>query len=154
MPCRLLTRRAMTMLEMVIVVVFIGIFAALALPRLGPTLLSNFGSEADARRLALDLLQAQRYAITTGDNHFIQFVMSGSNATGYTVMRRTGGTTTAVDAPHTFASQVTVTPSAANAEFQFDGSALASYQIDLVGPNQTWRVTVVQITGAIKAVKL
>jgi hypothetical protein len=142
------------MLEMIAIVAILALIGVTAMVRLGPSLLGDFGSEADARRLALDLLQAQRRAITTGDNHFVEFTMNGSNATGYTLMRRTGGTTTAVDAPRTFPPQVTVTPSASSAEYQFDGSALAPYQVTLVGPNQSWQVTVVQLTGAVKVVKL
>src|SRR4051812_20843666 len=113
-------RRAITMLELMLVVVLIGITAAITIVRLGPNLLANFGAEADARRVALDLLQSQRRAICTGDNHYLSFVMSGSNATGYTVMRRTGGSSSAVDQAHTFSANVTVTPSASTAEYAFD----------------------------------
>jgi type II secretory pathway pseudopilin PulG len=147
-------RQAVTLLEMLAIVAIVSVIGVTAMVRLGPSLLATFGSEADARRLALDLLQAQRRAITTGDNHFLQFTMNGSNATGYTLMRRSGATTTAVDDPHTFPSQVTVTPSASTAEYQFDGSALGPYQITLAGPNQTWQVNVVQTTGTVKVTKL
>jgi prepilin-type N-terminal cleavage/methylation domain-containing protein len=151
--CRTGRRRAagLSLLELLVVLTLIGIFAAVASARFGADPRKNFGAEADARRLALDLLQARRRAIATGDNHYLEFTASGGNVVGYTLYRRlSGGGVQAVDEPRTFLQQEEVTVSHAQAEFDFEGAALAAYQMTLTGPNRTWQVTVVPATGTAK----
>jgi prepilin-type N-terminal cleavage/methylation domain-containing protein len=141
----------MNLLELLVVLTLIGIFAAVAAARLGPSPLQNFGAGADARRLALDLVQARRRAIATGDNHYLEFASIGGNVVGYTLYRRlSGGGVQAVDAYRTFAQQETVTASHVQAEFDFEGAALAAYQITFTGPGRTWQVSVVPATGAAR----
>ena len=139
----------MTLLELIAVVAILGLFMLVAISRIGPGTLTNFGAQADARRLAFDLLQARRRSISTGDNHYLAFTMVGGEATGYTLYRRSGSGDTAVDSPHMFSSNLIVTTSAADAEFTFEGTALAAYQIELTGPEQTWEVNVVPVTGSV-----
>lgn len=147
--CPRMTRRAVTLLELVAVVTILGIFTVVAVSRIGPGTLDNFGARADARRLAVDLLQARRRSIATGENHYLAFVVVGGEATGYTLHRRKAGGDVAVDSPHEFPRNVVVTASHADAEFTFEGGALAAYRIALTGPEQTWQVDVVPVTGAI-----
>ncbi|MEX2559276.1 MAG: prepilin-type N-terminal cleavage/methylation domain-containing protein [Pirellulales bacterium] len=148
-------RGGVTLLELAAVLALIAIFVALAAARLGPLPMGNHRAAADARRLALDLLQAQRRAIATGDNHYLEFAMNGPKALGYTIYQRnSGGGVTAVDAARTFPASVTVTPSHSVEEFNFEGSALAAYQITLSGPNREWRVSVVPLSGAVQVEEL
>jgi type II secretory pathway pseudopilin PulG len=145
----------LSLLELLVVLTLIGIFAAVATARLGPGPVQNFGAEADARRLALDLLQARRRAIATGDNHYVEFTASGGSVAGYTLYRRlSGGGVQPVDAHRTFSQQETVAASHGQAEFDFEGAALAAYQITFTGPNRTWRVTVIPATGSAKVTEL
>ncbi len=144
-----MTRQAVTLLELIAVVAILGIFAVVAISRIGPGTLYNFGARADARRLAVDLLQARRGSIATGENHYLAFTVVGGEATGYALFRRKAGGDVAVDTPHEFPGNVVVTTSHADAEFTFEGAALAAYQIELTGPEQTWQVDVVPVTGAI-----
>ena len=147
--CPRMTRRAVTLVELIAVVTILGFFAIVAVSRIGPGTLYNFGARADARRLAVDLLQARRRSIATGENHYLAFTVVGGEATGYTVHRRSAGGDIAVDSPHEFPGNVVVTTSHTDAEFTFEGTALAAYQIALTGPEQTWQVDVVPVTGAI-----
>jgi hypothetical protein len=129
----------------------LGVFVAVAAARLGPEPLKNFATRGDARRLALDLLQAQRRAISTGNNHYVEFTSSGGNIVGYTVYRRlTAGGVQAVDGPRDFPRGETITASHSQLEFDFEGAGLAAYQVTFAGANQTWRVTVVPATGAVR----
>jgi prepilin-type N-terminal cleavage/methylation domain-containing protein len=145
----------LTLLELIVVLALIGIFAAVAAARLGTAPLKNFASHADARRLALDLLQARRRAIAYGDNHYLEFTSSGGQVVSYTLYRRlSGGGVEAVDEPREFPQQETVTASHAQAEFDFEGAALAAYQVTLAGPDRTWQVTVTPVTGAIRVTEL
>jgi hypothetical protein len=133
----------------------IAIFVALAAARLGPHTIGNYRAAADARRLALDLLQTQRRAIATGENHYLEFAMSGGTALSYTLYQRnSGGGVTAVDTTRTFPDSLTVTPSHSIAEFNFEGAALAAYQVALSGPDRDWRITVVPLTGAVRVEEL
>ncbi len=148
-----MTRRAVTLLELIAVAMILGIFAVVAVSRIGPGTLVNVGAGADARRLAVDLLQARRRSIATGENHYLGFAVSGGEATGYTLCRRAAGGDVAVDSPHTFPGNLVVANSHTYAEFNFEGAALAAYQVTLTGPEQTWQVDVVPVTGAIDVVQ-
>lgn len=148
-----MTRRAVTLLELVAVVAILGIFMLVAISRIGPGTLANVGARADARRLAVDLLQARRRSIATGENHYLAFAVVGGKATGYTLYRRKAGGDVAVDSPHEFPGNVVVTTSDAAAEFTFEGAALAAYRITLTGPQQTWQVDVIPVTGAVDVLR-
>jgi type II secretory pathway pseudopilin PulG len=142
----------MTLLELLAVVVVLGILAAITVGRLAPNTLYNVGAQTDAQRLAVDLLQARQRSIATGENHYLDFTTGGGGtATGYTLYRRSASQgDVAVDEPHQFPSDVVVSVSHSNAEFTFEGAALAAYQITLTGPDQTWRVEVVTVTGTAR----
>lgn len=148
-------RRGLTLLELTIVLVLIGIFTAVAMARLGKTSIANFASRGDARRLALDLHQVQRRAISTGDNHYLEFVSSGGQVTGYRIYRRlAGGGTQEVEGLRDFLHGETVATTHNQLEYTFSGAALAAYEVTFTGPNQTRRVSVVPATGAVRVVQL
>ena len=105
--------------------------------------------------MASDLIQARRRAIATGDNHYVEFTTSGGAATGYTLYQRVGGGgVQAVDEYRAFVQQETVNVSHSQAEFDFEGAALAAYQITFSGPDRTAQVTVVPVTGAVRVSEL
>ena len=146
-------RRAITLLELVMVTVLLGIFVAIAASRIGPDSLANANGGADARRLAMDLLQARRRAIATGDNHYLQFTTRGSGIAGYTVYRdATAGATPATEY-RAFSTTTVVTSSSRKPEFEFSGSALATYTFTVAG-TRTWQVQVIQSTGAVTVAEL
>lgn len=145
-----LRRHGITLLELLVVVTLMGIFSAVAAARFGPTLFGDFGSQSDARRLSLDLLQAQRMAILTGDNHYLEFSLSGSRAVGYQIYRRSASGSVPADAYRAFTEQVSVTVSSPRMEFTFEGQALGAYQVTLTGAHRTWRVNVIPINGAVR----
>jgi Tfp pilus assembly protein FimT len=139
-----------TLLELVMVVTLMGILAVVGTSHFGRTALANIGSHGEARTLSLAMLRARRSAITTGDNHFIQFdASSPTAATQYSLMRRTGGGDTLVEGPHLLNQDVTVVASDTEMDFNFEGEAVATYQVDFIGNGHDWRVTVVPITGAV-----
>src|SRR5262245_38143064 len=130
MARRASARRAMSLLELAVVVAIIGMLGVMAATRYGTKAIGDVGAQGFARRLALDCSQARRRAISTGDNHLLRFSFSGSNATQYGLYRRTGGTTTLVDDVHAVPTDVTVTTAGTtDMEFMFTGEALASYTI-------------------------
>ena len=141
-------------MELTAVVVLLGIAAMMAIGRMAPASLTNLGSHTDARQLALDLIGAQRRAIATGDNHYLQFQVSGGRLLGYTLYRAGASGDVAVDNFRPFVVGLTVQGSHTRAEFNFEGSALAAYRFTLAAPNRTWQVTVIPVTGAVRVIEL
>ncbi|GIW90866.1 MAG: hypothetical protein KatS3mg109_1298 [Pirellulaceae bacterium] len=144
-----LRRRGVTLLELLVVVTLIGIFAAVAAARYGRSFFGDFGAQGAARRLALELSRAQRLAITTGDNHFVELRQSDGRA-GYRLMRRSPSGTAPVDNPHWFDKEVTVRSSDTELEFTFEGEALGAYRVQLSGANRQFRVLVTPVSGAVR----
>jgi type II secretory pathway pseudopilin PulG len=138
------------LLELLVVLTFLGILAATVAMRYGRSLFAEFGSQATARELSLALLGCQRASINTGDDHYLEFLTSGGQISSYRIMRIVSGVPTLVDGPKPISADVTVTSSDAVLQYNFEGSALGSYSVDIAGESRTWRVDVIQITGAIR----
>ena len=148
MARRAAARRAMTLLELAVVVVIIGLLGVMAVTRFGSSTLADVGAQGFARRLALDCSQARRRAIATGDNHLLRFTIVAGKATQYGLYRRQGASTTLVDDVNAVPANVTVTTAGAtDVEFMFTGEGLASYTVTVQAPDRTWTVTVPQVTG-------
>ena len=153
-PCRI-SRRGFSLLELLAVLVILGLVAMAAAGSFRTDTVGDIGAQADARRLALDLLQSRRRAISTGDNHVVVFQSGGGGSVGYTVNLRQADTSlVAVDIYREFPSNVTVVVSPSDPEFAFEGNALATYTITLTGPHRSWKVSVTQSTGAVKVEEL
>jgi prepilin-type N-terminal cleavage/methylation domain-containing protein len=143
-------RRAMSLVEMVSVLAIVGLLAAAGLMKFGASTVQNLSGEGFARKLALDLMQARRRTIATGDNHYLLLAPSTSNVTSYKMYRRAAGGDVVVDQTQTVPTGVTCSASHTTLEFDFDGAALAAYSIPVVGPNRTWTVSTVIATGAVQ----
>lgn len=143
-------RRGFSLVELVAVVAIVGMLAAAGIMRFGYSTVDNLSGEGFARKLALDLIQARRRTIATGDNHYLQLSPSAGNFTSYVMYRRASGGDTVVEQSRTRPSGVTASASHATLEFDFDGAALAAYSASIVGPNRTWTVSAVMATGAVQ----
>jgi prepilin-type N-terminal cleavage/methylation domain-containing protein len=145
-------RRGVTLLELIAVVTLLGIVVTVSIASYKPGTMGNMGAKADARHLALDMMQARRRAISTGDNHFISFATSGST-TKYAVYRRpSSGSPVQIGDWYTFQQNVTVTSNPVSPEFTFEGLALANYTVDVRGPNNWFSVTANQASGAVRVI--
>jgi prepilin-type N-terminal cleavage/methylation domain-containing protein len=143
-------RRAFSLLEMLSVLVIVALLAAAGVTRFGSSTLENVGAEGFARKLALDLMQARRRTIATGENHYLQLTLAGSNISSYAMYRRTAGGDVAVDETRTVPTGVVATASHTTLEFDFGGAALAGYSVVVAGPNRSWTVSTVMATGAVR----
>jgi len=132
------------------VVLILGVLASAAVLRLGSGSLGTLGAETDAQRIALDLRQARRRAISHGADHCVKFLSDSGGVHGYGVYRRDTGGDIAVDALREVPSHITVSPSHAQCEFSFEGQAAAAYQIDVAGGTRSWTVSVIPLTGAVR----
>jgi hypothetical protein len=142
----------MSLLELLAVVTIIGIMAAVASARVGRSIFAEYGTGALAREISLDLLTCQRRAISTGDDHFLRFVTSGGEAISYRMMQDTGTGDVDADAVKPISDDITVTIIAPTNDmtFRFEGQADFAYQINIVGINRSYRVSVVPVNGAIQ----
>jgi prepilin-type N-terminal cleavage/methylation domain-containing protein len=143
-------RRAFSLIELAAVVVIVGLVAAAGLMKWGSSTVQNVSGEGFARKLALDLIQARRRTIATGDNHYLLLAPSAANVTSYTMYRRAAGGDAVVEQGRSIPSGVTASSSHTTLEFDFDGAALAAYSVSVVAPNRTWTVTTVMATGAVR----
>ncbi|HEY4234414.1 MAG TPA: type II secretion system protein [Lacipirellulaceae bacterium] len=141
-------RLAMTLFEIVAVVMIIGIMAAMAATRFGTNAVADVNATGFARRLALDCLQARRRSISTGNDYLLRFTITGGKATQYVLYSKVGATVTQMDDVHTVPTNVTVTTAGTtDMEFTFTGATLAAYTITISSADRTKTVTVPMATG-------
>jgi prepilin-type N-terminal cleavage/methylation domain-containing protein len=141
--------RAMTLVELIMVVTVVGILSAVAVMRVGPERLGRPGVRAFARQLGVDLRYARSLAVTEGTNHYVGF-----DSSGYSVYRRETPTDVAVDNYRKIPSGISGSMSAWNFEFEPTGAALAAYQCTLSVPGLSYRIRVRIVTGTITVRKL
>ena len=144
------SRRALSLLELTVVVAILGLLALAAATRFGSSTIATGSAEGFARKLSLALVHARRSTISTGDNHYLQLATSGGNVTSFSLYRRAGSGDEQVDQTRVVAPDVVVTSSATTLEFDFEGSALAGYSVSVAGPDRSWNVAVVALTGAVR----
>jgi len=147
---RVFLPKGMSLLELTIVVAILGLLSVAAVSRYGHNSLDNGNAEGYARKLARSLNYARRSTITTGDNHFLQLATSGGNVTSFTLIRRASGGDTQVDQINAVPTNVTVSSANNELEFDFEGSTLGTYSVTVDGPDRTWIVSVVMLTGAVQ----
>lgn len=143
-------RRGFNLIELTAVLAVISLLAAASLTQFGSRTVENLSADGFARRMALDLVQARRRTIATGDNHYLLLTPSAASPTSYAVYRRVGAGSTLVESARSRPSGVTFSASAATLEFDFDGAALAGYTATVTGPNRTWTITTTMATGAVQ----
>lgn len=147
------SRRAMSLLELAVVGALLALLTLAGISRFGHNTLGNGGAEGFTRQLALALTHARRSTISTGDDHYLQLSPSTGNVTSFAIMRRVSGGDVQVDQFRPVPKDVIVTSALKQLEFDFDGSALAAYSISIAGPDRSWDVNVVPLTGAVDVIE-
>ena len=145
-------RRGVSLLELLAAVALIGLIASITVARYHRSVLGNFGAHAEARKLSLALLHAQRASVLTGDNHYVEF--NSTSPTSYNMMRRTSGSPTLVYGPTELSADTTIATSTTVMEFNFEGQALGAYWATMAGDDRTWRFDVIPITGTVRVQEL
>jgi Tfp pilus assembly protein FimT len=147
-------RTAFSFVELIIIVVFLGIFTVIAVPRFNYALISKQKAEITARKIVTDLRLTRRLAISdaaTNDEGY-GLVMVGSDPyTGYEIQNEVGNATLY---SHTINSSVLCT---GGKQFIFGplGSpkAESDTQLTISAEGNTYTINIVPATGTIKCVE-
>ena len=143
-------RCGVSLLELIVVITLLGIFAAAAATRFGRDVLGDAGVRGGARKMSLAILEAQRGAIRTGDQHALQLSGPASNVTSFSVVQiLDDGSRVVVDGPHDIPSDYQVSASAGEVQFNFEGNGVSTFVVNLSGPHRTWQISVQPLTRMI-----
>ena len=146
--------KAFSLVEMVMVVLFIGILAAITVPRLNLAVITRYNAETTAKKLVTDLRRARRLAVSDAVNNGDGFSLKliGTNPyTSYEIVNIKTATT--VDSL-TFDPEVTVTGTSDQFDFGPLGNLTSTYtQITVSAEGKTFTITITPATGTIKCVE-
>jgi prepilin-type N-terminal cleavage/methylation domain-containing protein len=146
-------RRAFSLLELIATVMIVGIVSAAVMLRYGSNTSTQLSAEGFTRRLVLDLRQAQRRTIATGNDHYLVFTSTSGAISSYAVWQDLA-TDVRVDDNVAVPSGITVTSDATTWNFGFDGNVTNTGSLITVSTaKHYWNVTLYRATGAIRAVR-
>lgn len=144
-------RRAFSLFELLAVVTVLGVVASMAVMKFGHDAYGTANAEGLVRRLALDISQARRRAIATGDDHYLQFNRVSGAVAGYALFRDASGGDYQVDDTIAVPAGATVTTSADTWTYDFSGALTTSGTSSVIrvdDANFYWNLTVYHATGA------
>ncbi len=147
-------QNAHTLVEMILVVIFIGILAAIALPRINFAIIRKQKADTFSSKIVTDLRRIRRLAITDAANNTSGYqinMIGGPPFTGYEIVNLDPVT---VLETHTIDSDVSCT---GETLFLFGplGNLLAGSgtQLDISAEGRSFTITLIASTGMIKCVK-
>ncbi|MHC4204518.1 MAG: pilus assembly FimT family protein [Planctomycetota bacterium] len=147
-------RKALTLIEALIVVSLIGILAVIAVPRLNTAVISRYKAEVAAKKIVTDLRRVRGLAISNAVNNTQGFelrLLGPDPYTGYEIVNLY--TTATVDS-HTIDPEVAVTGTANEFDFGPLGNLTSIYtQITVSAEGITFTITIIRATGTIKCIE-
>ena len=148
-------RRGVTLLELLVVVTLMGILSSVVVSRYGRDVFGDFGARSEAQHLWIDLEAARRMAIRSGSEYSLIMTGTGTGPwTGYDIVSgapldaRGGKGVSQTGAPRVFPAELVVSGGVKVVGFSFEGHASEAAEWTLTGPNRTWRVRLVPLSGA------
>lgn len=143
-------RTAYSLVEVIIVVLFIGILAAVSVPRLKFAAISKHKAEATAKKIVTDLRRTRGLAIANAADNTKGFKLGMGKPAPYTdYIIKSEGTAEIVDS-HTIDSGVSCT---GGSDFTFGplGSLTGNdTQLTVSAEGKTFTITIIPATGMIK----
>lgn len=146
-------RSGFSLVEAIIVVVFIGVMAAIAMPRLDFGAIGRQKADNAARKLAADLRRVRRLAISAAAVNTAGFSLNmfGSSPYGYHIRNVDGG---ALVESHSFDLEVSC---GGGSTFEFGPlgnlSDSSDTSLTVSGEGKVFTITIVRATGAVKCVE-
>lgn len=145
------TRDGYSLTELIIIVVFLGILAAIAVPRFNFAIIAKQKANSQARKIVTDLRRTRRLAISDAADNTDGYAlnMTGSSPyTGYEIVDLSDSST--VDS-YNIDSAVTCT---GGSEFQFNylGNLKtgSDTQLTVSAQGKTFTINIISATGTIK----
>jgi Tfp pilus assembly protein PilE len=147
-------RNGFSIVETLMVVVFIGILAFITVPKLNLAVISRYKADATAKKIVTDFRRVRGLAISNAANNTLGFslrLLGPGPYTGYEIVNL--DTAATVDS-HTIDPQVAVTGTANEFDFGPLGNLTSTYtQITVSAEGKTFTITIIRATGAIKCVE-
>ncbi|MBA7618079.1 hypothetical protein ES703_25398 [subsurface metagenome] len=151
-------RRAFSLVELILIVAFIGIFAAIAVPRLNFAIISKQKTENITRKVVTDLRLTRRLAISDAANNTKGFELKMVGSVPYTSYEIENVDTKATVASHTLDPGVTITcPTGITFAFgplgNLEAGSADEMEINISTEGISFAITINSATGAVKCVE-
>lgn len=147
-------RKGFNLVEALMVVVFIGILAVIAVPKLNLAVISKYKAEATAKKIVTDLRRVRGLAIFNAANNGMGFslrLLGSGPYTGYEIVNL--DTSATIDS-HTIDPEVNVTGTSNEFDYGPLGNLTSTYtQITVSAEGKTFTITIIRATGTIKCVE-
>ena len=148
--------RAFGLVELIIVVMWLGILAAIAVPRLNRAAISKNKAQTTARKIVTDLRLTRRLAISDAATNTVGFRLRMVNPSPHQTYEIVNLDTFETLAAHTIDSDVTVT-SPTGQDFKFgplgELKTGSGTQVVITAEGKSFTITIIQATGTVKCVE-
>ena len=154
MPIRTKNRRAFSLAELMLIVVILGVFAAIAVPRFDYGIIRQYKAETTAKKILTDLRLARSLAISDAATNKKGFELRMLGPGPYTGYEIENSNTKATVASHAFDSDVTVT-GAVTFKFERLGNLQTGGDLQLIisADGKSFTITVFMVTGMAECVE-
>ncbi len=145
--------KAYSLVELIIVVLFIGILAAISVPRIDFAIISKQKVDTVARKIVIDLRRTRNLAITDAANNSDGFKMKMTGSGPYSGYEIENLDTGEIVDSLTIDSDISCT---GNKNFRFGpmGNLTgADFQLDVAAQGRSFTITIISATGMVKCVE-
>jgi hypothetical protein len=150
---RLQRDTAFSLVELIIIVMFVGICAVIAVPRLNFAAVSKYEAEALARKIVTDLRLTRRLAISDAANNTMGFELKMFGTVPYTSYKIENVKTHTIVATHTFDSGVSIScPTGIMFIFGSLGNLQVGSGTEIIvsAEGKSFTINIIPATGAIE----
>ena len=144
-------KAAFTLTELILVVIFLGIFAVISIPKLNFAVVSKQIADCHAKKIATDLRRTRSLAISNAAENTTGFALNMIGAVPYFVYEIVNIDTAATIDSHIIDSDVSC---AGGNQFEFGplGNLLSSSDTELTvsAEGKTFTITIISATGMVK----
>ena len=142
---------AFTLVELILIVLFVGILAFIVVPRMNLSAISKQKADTTARKIITDLRRTHRLAISDAANNTAGFALKMTGSSPYTGYEIENLDTAETLDSYTIDSAITCT---GGSEFNFGplGNLLtgSDTQLSVSASGKTFTITITSATGMIK----
>ena len=144
-------KKAFTLVELLLVVIFLGILMAISVPRLNFAIISKQKADGQARKIVTDLRRTRSLAISDAANNSSGFALSMVGSAPYTAYEIINIDTAETTDSHTINPAVSCT---GGVDFKFGplGNLLSGSdtELNVSARGKTFTITIVAATGMVR----